>query len=153
MLMSLRAYATHRGCAVGAVQKALASGRIARDANGKIDSEIADRSWVENTDPMQQRGPLAASSTEGVGLIRSRQVREFYRAKMAQIEYDEKCAKLVDAEDVQAAWSQILSAVRTRILGLPSLAKQRSPRLTLEEIEILRELCTDALSELSGDAV
>lgn len=48
MLVSQRKYAQHRGVALSAVQKAIASGRI-KLHNGKVDVEEADRDWQENT--------------------------------------------------------------------------------------------------------
>ncbi len=55
MGVSRRAYAAHRGVSHTAVQKAIASGRIALSADGKIDPEQADREWDARTDPSQQR--------------------------------------------------------------------------------------------------
>ena len=40
--MSLRAYARHRGVSLRAVQKAIASGRIAAPAEGRLDAATAD---------------------------------------------------------------------------------------------------------------
>lgn len=48
MFVSQRRYAQHRGVALSAVQKAIASGRI-KLHNGKVDVEEADRDWQENT--------------------------------------------------------------------------------------------------------
>jgi hypothetical protein len=68
-LISLRAYARHRGCALRAVQKAIESGRISVvvDERGRkrIDPADADRRWRELTDPAKQRGqePPAHSIT------------------------------------------------------------------------------------------
>jgi hypothetical protein len=71
MEMGYREYARHKGVTLGAVQKAIKSGRISVNDNGKIDSEAADRAWDANTDasrvavnvlgpmPVQQAIPLA----------------------------------------------------------------------------------------------
>lgn len=64
-LMSLRAYARHRGVTLSAVQKALKAGRIraARiEARGKsrrylIETLAADRDWALNTDATHQPNP------------------------------------------------------------------------------------------------
>src|SRR4051812_22306629 len=50
-LVSLRAYARHRDCTLGAVQKAIKAGRIEKTSEGKIDSDVADAKWAANTDP------------------------------------------------------------------------------------------------------
>src|SRR5271156_1675800 len=49
--MSLRAYARHRGVSLRAVQKALASGRIAAREDGRLDPDLADTNWARNTAP------------------------------------------------------------------------------------------------------
>lgn len=50
MEMGYRAYARHRGVTLRAVQKAIEANRISVNANGKIDSDAADRAWEANTD-------------------------------------------------------------------------------------------------------
>ncbi len=50
MGMGLRAYSRHRDVTLRAVQKAIESGRIKVDENGKIDPVQADRDWAANTD-------------------------------------------------------------------------------------------------------
>ena len=49
MSMSLRAYARHRGVALSAVQKAIASGRIHPEPDGSIDPIKADAHWYRHT--------------------------------------------------------------------------------------------------------
>jgi hypothetical protein len=53
-LISLRAYARHRGVTQQAVQKAVKAGRI-RLTDGKIDPTTADADWANNTDPRTQQ--------------------------------------------------------------------------------------------------
>lgn len=53
--MSLSEYARYRGVKLYSVQAAVASGRIKKTVDGRIDSEAADRAWAKNTDPAQQR--------------------------------------------------------------------------------------------------
>lgn len=50
MGMGLREYSRHRDVTLRAVQKAIESGRIKVDENGKIDPVQADRDWAANTD-------------------------------------------------------------------------------------------------------
>jgi hypothetical protein len=55
--LSLRAYARHRaarslpGRTLAAVQKAIESGRIEADTDGRIEPALADRQWRKNTIP------------------------------------------------------------------------------------------------------
>jgi hypothetical protein len=75
-LLSVRAYAKHRGVSHTAVQKAIADGRITRRKDGKIDSARADKQWAERTDhskplnsvtgdPKLRRKPGAPSTPMG----------------------------------------------------------------------------------------
>ncbi len=63
MLMGLREYARHRkagglkGGTLGAVQKAIASGRI-QAVDGKVDAAAADAAWAASTNAALQRGPV-----------------------------------------------------------------------------------------------
>ncbi len=49
-IMGVREYARHRSTGHSTVQKAIDSGRISTLPNGKIDSDVADREWRENTE-------------------------------------------------------------------------------------------------------
>lgn len=49
-LMGQREFARHMGVSLGAVQKAIRSGRITVNEDGKIDSERAAQDWQRNTD-------------------------------------------------------------------------------------------------------
>ncbi len=50
MLMGYREYARHRGCSLGAVQKAVRDKRITATDEKKIDADLADKAWQNNTD-------------------------------------------------------------------------------------------------------
>ena len=124
-LMGLSEYARHRGCRVNAVQVAILTGRIKRDAVGRIDSEQADRDWQENTPALSARpGPkakpgeppasfaaaksvavleaLSPDSSAGQTYMRARSDREFWSAKLRKIEVEEKQKTLVSRKEVEA---------------------------------------------------
>lgn len=61
MGVSRRRYASMRGVSDMAVRKAIASGRIAVEADGTIDPAKADAQWDSQTDPAKQRGVHAQS--------------------------------------------------------------------------------------------
>ena len=95
--MGFRAYARHRGCTLRAVQLAIESKRINtiwHKGQIKIDSELADRDWEANTNDAMARN-------QGPNYNTSRAVRETYQAKIARLDYEERCNKLVDAEMVK----------------------------------------------------
>ena len=56
-------------------------------------------------------------------------------------------------EDVEQAWAAAVNITRTKLLGIPSVAKQRIPHLELEEVELLTSLIREALEELAAGEV
>ena len=100
-ILSQRAYARHRGVALSAVQKAIETGRISAQADGRIDSEQADVDWEQNTTrhapPIAKRGQDEddASIFGASQYTKARAVREYYQARLARIEYEERVGKLV----------------------------------------------------------
>jgi hypothetical protein len=124
-MMSLRGYARHRGCALSAVQKAIKTGRISVQPDGKIDSSQADIQWARNTErhapPVAQRGQEEddGSSFGGSQYTKARAVREHYQARLTKIEYEERVAKLVPKDEVQVAAFNKFRQFRDHMLNIP----------------------------------
>ena len=127
-LMSLRAYAKHRGVSLAAVQKAIHSGRITPAADGLIDSERADAEWAAKTRPGQRMAkmvpptppPQPAEAPAGsLDYFRARAIRESYLARLAKIEFEERTAKLVSRDEVQVAAFTNGRTVRDNLLNIP----------------------------------
>ena len=55
MNLSIRAYSRHRGCSDTAVRKAIKTGRITQESDGKINPNQADAQWISNTDNSKHR--------------------------------------------------------------------------------------------------
>jgi len=126
-LLSLRAYAKHRGVSLAAVQKAIHSGRITPNADGLIDSDRADAEWAAKTRPGQRRArpappsarePAEATGAGGLDYFRARAIRESYLARLAKIEFEEKTAKLVSRDEVQVAAFTRGRVVRDNLLNI-----------------------------------
>lgn len=145
-LLSLRAYAKHRGVTLKAVQEAIEYGRIQK-TDGKIDPTTADKEWQEKTNPAMARG-----KTEVLDYHRSRAIREAYEAQLAKLEYEEKTGKLVNAEETRMAWLKIITTAKTKLLAIPSKARASLPHLTLSDIATLEELVRQTLEDLAGGA-
>jgi hypothetical protein len=126
-LLSLRAYAKHRGVSLAAVQKAIHSGRITPNADGLIDSDRADAEWAAKTRPGQRRArpappavrePAEAAGANGLDYFRARAIRESYLARLAKIEFEERIAKLVNRDEVQVAGFTRGRVVRDNMLNI-----------------------------------
>ena len=130
----VRAYARHRketglpGADPMAVEKAIRSGRISRGPDGEIDFEKADRDWKENTTPhanadihRENGGPEDedGGGIQSSGYRRARAVREFFQARLAEIEYKERIGELISKAEVQTAAFNKYRRFRDRILNVP----------------------------------
>ena len=83
----------------------------------------------------------------------SRARSEFEKANLLELERKTKEGLLLRREDVEQAWAQSVNITRSRLLGVPSTAKQRIPHLEVEEVELLTTLIREALEELASGEV
>ena len=100
-ILSLRGYARHRGVGLSTVQKAIGSGRITPMADGRIDSDHADREWASNTEARpvgSRRPPRDEEDAFGAAqYTKARAVREHYQARLSKLEYEEKVGSLIQS--------------------------------------------------------
>ena len=138
--MSQREYARRRGISNSTVHDAVKAGRIST-IDGKIDPELADREWRDNTDhstprnritgkpklartpgvpsePMDLSGPDGASAT-GSGYAKARAAREIYTAQIAKLELDERRGNLVRADEVRLGAFNVARKTRDQLIALP----------------------------------
>jgi len=170
-VVSLRAYAKHRGVTLKAVQKAIQSGRIRTTSDGKIDVDRADADWVRNTGPRQasiassspapRRAQTPAESPRPepaaagpLDYARARAVRENYLARLAKIEFEERSGKLVSRDEVQVAAFNKFRTFRDGMLNIPDrvaavLAAESDP---VRVHEILATEIRKALLEFADGA-
>ena len=124
-IMSLRAYARHRGVELSAVQKAIKTRRISTQPDGRIDSEQADVEWVQNTRhrvaPVGRRNDEEdESAVFGASqYTKARTVYEHFRAKLAQLEYQERIGTLIPKDEVKIAAFNKFRQFRDHILNIP----------------------------------
>lgn len=162
-VLSLRAYAKHRGVSHTAVQKAIHSGRISATPEGMIDSDRADGDWKAKTRPGQRRAkpapevvrePGRAEAPVGGGFdyFRARAVRENYLARLAKIEFEEKTAKLISRDEVQVAAFTKGRTARDNLLNIPDrLAAMLAAETDADKVhQILTGEIRKALDELAA---
>jgi len=140
MGISLRAYARMRGCSLTAVQKAIASKRITTLADGTVDPERANQDWAKNTfaghtlnrAPAKPRaaakapspGPVfqpagEATSDPVAAYLRARAVNETFKAKVSQLEYEERSRKLIPASRASEYAATFSAIVKDALLSMP----------------------------------
>lgn len=176
--MNLRDYANHRrskglrGTSHVAVIKAIQAGRLSAPAavrvgrGWEIDPELADRQWAETTSTAtigsgHHRGkePAVDVSTRAPAVkvpknVPPRPVSEAIlaavKAKRETILLHREEEKLLPREQVEKAWAEAVTIARTKLLAVPTRARQQIPHLSLEEVAILDGLIRETLEGLSG---
>lgn len=143
-----------------------------------VDVALADREWAANTDlsrapdavkvkaaadaiavrlePQAHGGALKRSVAlpppddqgEAAALAKASAREKHFRAKLAELKYRERAGELVEAAGIQAQLVDTITTCRTKLLGLPSKAKQRLPHLTLEDLATIEAIVREALEEL-----
>lgn len=163
--MDVAAYARRVNLTHGAIQKAIKTGRLTRsvvwvDGTPKIaDADQADAELEANTRPRIDRPERTdADGTVEQSYNRSRAEREAalarldaHRADLAAIELEEKRGSVVAVEVVEARLTSVFSACRSKLLGVPTRARQRDPGLTPAQVALIEELVREALEDLSSD--
>jgi len=163
-LVSMRAYAKHRGVTVEAVSKAVKTSRISL-VGKKVDVAAADRAWSANTQPGQMavkrtrtasKRTRKASKAQAQGgdqtvnnYASARARREDYLARMAQIDFEQRSGNLIDATEAKAAWFKLITEAKTRLLAVPIKCKSRLPALSALDVSIIENLIRDELQELA----
>ncbi len=150
-LMSLSAYARHRKVSLAAVQDALKRGRIRfSDTKGKwIDPKQADRDWSQNTDFSKAHQGYENDK----GYTAARTARAHYLARLAKLEYEQKSAKLIDAEKVKQDAFELARRIRDHILNIPDRISAELVGITDQPTmhSVLTRELNSALQELSNE--
>lgn len=170
--MSCRQYAKRRGVTPMAVSVAIKVGRlrasVGRDENGQpkiVDPDLADREWAENTDhykrppaPAQVRVETGAFDDDthdeedpnAAPTLANAAAREkHWRAELAQLKFQEASGLLLDKSKTEREWVDVASKVKTKLLGVPSRARQALPHLTVADIGTLTTLVREILDEIA----
>jgi phage terminase Nu1 subunit (DNA packaging protein) len=152
--LSQRAYAARRGVTHRAVQKALSSGRIVAEVDGRIDPARADEMWVTNT-RQSNVPPLQADLEAARNYAQARRLLEHYRAELARLDYQKNAGELVEAVAVYAAAFERGRRARDILLRIPDLVSPIVVGLD-DRDEVHRVIAVEverAVRELAGPLV
>ena len=169
------------GVSPEAVYAAIKSGRLstidAKDGRVMVNSETMRDEWAKNTQRRIGVGPKPPSAPAKP--LRSREERlgggtstprisktdeaipdydesrartEHLKAELLELDRKQKQALLVPAAEVEAKWVEIITLARTKILGIPTKAKQRIPDLDTDAIGLLEDIVRETLEDLSSEA-
>ena len=116
------------------------------------DSPVPLRAMSERA-PAAKRQPLPPDPADLPDYNESRARSEYEKANLLELQRKTQEGLLLRREDAVQAWNQAVNITRTRLLGVPSTAKQRIPHLEIEEVELLTGLIREALDELAAGEV
>lgn len=155
--MSQVEYARHRGVSKQAVGKMIANNKIPvtfRDGRKRIDPAAADFALGENLErvdagrdypdlDLRPDVDKASTRSSSSGLTRAKTVSETYRAKIAELEYNERVGELLPIRDVQRAMERCAEMLVREVDQLPVHADDLATAFTRGGVAALR----DALKE------
>lgn len=112
MGMTITAYAKHRGCSRPTIYAAIRAGHIVRLKDGTIDHAAADLRW----DP---RHKIEGEPERTPDYLKSRARKEAALAESAELRNAELKGRLVDVDEMERVWFNVLRTLRDRLLGVP----------------------------------
>src|ERR1700730_14598366 len=149
LLVSQAEYARHRGVGRSAIADLVKRGKIAlieKDGRKWVDAAAADRALGETRERISLRAEPAAptmapdvaaampSAGDGAKLTKAKTATEVYRARLAQLEYEEKTGKLIPAAAAAKEWARTLSKLiaETETFLHSTLARDTAERFGLD---------------------
>lgn len=119
----------------------------------RCDSPQPLRPAEERTKPKAEKGKKDPEPEELPEYSISRARTEHERGNLLELERRTKEGELLHRDDVTTAWNNAVNLTRTKLLGVPTVVKQRIPHLELEEVEVITGLIREALEELAAGEV
>lgn len=140
------------------------------------DPDLADREWEANTDSTKRANaaggvdriagipierledddgeavpPKRELDDSGAETVASATQRlKAAQADLAELKFKEAARELVPARDVEARLVSVFTSCKTRLLAIPSRARQALPHLTNADVASLETLVREALEELTA---
>ncbi len=159
-LMSEREFARKMGASLSSVQRRREAGRLPKSAStgpkGErlIDPGLGREEWDRcapvSITPAGSPTPDVTGSLEEYQIARTR--REAALASLAEDELRKSRGELVEAAGVHERLVTLFTNARTKVLGVPSKARQQLPSLTRAYLAVIEDLLREALEGLAdGD--
>ena len=79
----------------------------------------------------------------------SRARTEHLKAELLELDRQQKQGLLVPVAEVRLKWIEVITMARTKLMGLPTKAKQRIPELDVTAMDHLDEIVREALEDLA----
>tara|TARA_R100000458_G_scaffold37671_1_gene35120 strand:- start:386 stop:877 length:492 start_codon:yes stop_codon:yes gene_type:complete len=161
-LITRKQAAEELGVTVQSIYMSIKRGKLTamEDADGNIlinsdtmRDELKKKSAGQRIKRVDQRKVRNSSTDDLIPEYEESRARtEYLKAELLELERKQKEELLVPAEDVKTTWVNIISVARTKVLGIPSKAKQRIPDLDTSAMTCLEDIVREALEELAVTA-
>jgi phage terminase Nu1 subunit (DNA packaging protein) len=116
----------------------------AREAEKRSAEENAD-----DEDPPEEKRSAPKTATAFEEIADESRRAKHWDAKLKELKYREAAGELVAAAGIEKKLADVFSAVRSKLLGVPSKAKQAMPdELTASMVTKIEDLIREALEEL-----
>ena len=161
-LITRKQAAEELGVTVQSIYMSIKRGKLTalEDANGNIlinsdtmRNELKTKSRIRKvTDPNRNEAKRRNSRTdESIPEYEESRARtEHLKAELLELDRKQKEKLLVSAAEVKSSWAQIISLARTKVLGIPSKAKQRIPDLDTSAMTCLEDIVRESLEDLAS---
>ena len=163
-LISRKEAAEQLGVTVHSIYMSIKRGKLTamEDANGNIlinsdtmreelkkksAGQRIERVDAPNKKPKKVRNSITSESIPEYEESRAR--TEHLKAELLELERKAKEKDLVPMTEVQTTWENIVTTARTKLLGVPSKAKQRIHDLDNNAMNHLEDIIREALEELA----
>lgn len=170
-----KALGVSRQAVYNAIKEKRLSVEVSADGRECVNSETMREEWAKNTQTRIGMGPKPPGPGREKKPLRSREERmasreeprisrtsesipdydesrartEHLKAELLELERQQKEGLLVKAEEVEHGWVEIITRARTKLLGIPTKAKQRIPDLDTDAIGVLDDIVREALEDLA----
>lgn len=114
---------------------------------GKPLRPAEERRRVQESD-----APLARTEDQVPDYNESRARTEHLKAELLELERKQKEKSLIKADEIESKWVEIITIARTKILGIPTKAKQRIPDLDTDAITLLDDIVRETLEDVAATA-
>ncbi len=161
-LITRKQAAEELGVTVQSIYMSIKRGKLTamEDANGNIlinsdtmRNELKTKSRIKKVTTTNEnaRNTRISRTDESIpDYEESRARTEHLKAELLELDRKQKEQLLVPAAEVKSSWAQIISLARTKVLGIPSKAKQRIPDLDTSAMTCLEDIVRESLEDLAS---
>jgi len=157
------------GVTVQSVYAAIKTGRLSavQTDDGKIliDNRTMKKEWKSKTAkklgnkfkedkptyvfPLKPTSSISKTRESIPDYEESRARTEHLKAELLELDRQQKQGLLVPVAEVRLKWIEVITMARTKVMGLPTKAKQRIPELDVTAMDHLDEIVREALEDLA----